>query len=620
MGKYTYYILLLLTLFFSSPLRSENRKLSHLHILEYLMDNYLAYSADSPLDSIISWEKEITPILEKENKIDLFFRIKQLIVQAYSEQGSIGKAIDEARLMYNKAEKMNHSLGMALSSRAIGDAYHCSNMIPEAINSYQEAINYQGAFPSNIHFKEITMLKLISLLMIENRMDEAEHYRNKLQQSKYINENETLSFFNHIINCLFFIRKNQIPQAYESLLQAEQIYEASQEPYFNLYLTFTQGQYKEAIGKYTEAAKAYDIYLKNIPHKNSSVNYLHVSFAKANLLIKMGNKKEAAQLYEEINAISDSVVAPSYAHRINNLRAAFDENRIKIENKAELNNILVGGTIIGVIVLAMMIYLALHILKQNKKLAESKIHLEQSRLNAENAMRTKSLFLSNMSHEIRTPLSAISGFAGLLTDQQLDDETRRQCREVIQRNSNLLLKLINDVIDLSNLGTGNIKFHFSYQDAILICQNVIETINNIKQTEASVIFKTKLDSLQLYTDDSRLQQLLINLLVNATKFTPKGNITLEVALQSESTALFSVTDTGCGIAPEKQSKIFSRFEKLNEGTQGSGLGLSICQLIVENIGGKIWLDTSYTDGCRFCFTHPIHPTNNKEEKKKGGEA
>lgn len=228
-------------------------------------------------------------------------------------------------------------------------------------------------------------------------------------------------------------------------------------------------------------------------------------------------------------------------------------------------------------------------------------------------MQTKSLFLSNMSHEIRTPLSALSGFSSLLTEQALDEETRRQCGDIIQQNSDLLLKLINDVIDLSNLEIGNMKFNFNHYDAIAICNNVIDTVNKVKQTQAELRFHTSLTSLKLYTDDSRLQQLLINLLINATKFTPQGSITLEVRQESEDFALFSVTDTGCGIPLEKQSSIFNRFEKLNEGAQGTGLGLSICQLIIERIGGKIWIDSTYTDGCRFYFTHPIHPMNKGKE-------
>lgn len=109
-----------------------------------------------------------------------------------------------------------------------------------------------------------------------------------------------------------------------------------------------------------------------------------------------------------------------------------------------------------------------------------------------------------------------------------------------------------------------------------------------------------------------MQQLLINLLINATKFTSEGSITLSLEVQND-LALFSVTDTGCGIAPEKQSTIFNRFEKLNENAQGSGLGLSICQLIVEHFGGKIWIDPEYKNGSRFLFTHPIRTKAQEKE-------
>ena len=102
--------------------------------------------------------------------------------------------------------------------------------------------------------------------------------------------------------------------------------------------------------------------------------------------------------------------------------------------------------------------------------------------------------------------------------------------------------------------------------------------------------------------------------INATKFTPQGSITMELEKQTEDIALFSVTDTGCGISPENQNKIFNRFEKLNENAQGTGLGLSICQLIIEQLGGKIWIDSNYEEGARFLFTHPIyHEQQGKEE-------
>ena len=595
------------------PLHSANSDTEHLSTLKRLIDSNIAYDSLAPMDSVIVWGQQISPILEKDNKMELSFSIRQLVVYLYSLRGDIGNAIDEAREMYEKAETIKYDFGMALSSAAIGDAYFCSNMPEEAIASYKEAIRHPAASPENNYYKEMTILKLIQTLILKERTQEAEKYRKMLSESKSIHSNQTLQFLTLATDVSYYIQKNELPNAHNCLLQAEQIYLSDKQPYYSTTYNYMQGRYNAAIGKHTLALQYYDNILTDIRQKMQSIIYLQIAYIKANLLIEMDHKKEAARLYEEISMITDSVIAPSYAHRINNLRASYEENRMKVENKAEFNRIFLGGIVIGIIVLGVMIYLVIHIVKQNKKIAESKIRMEQSRLNAENAMQSKSLFLSNMSHEIRTPLSALSGFSSLLTEQALDEETRRQCGDIIQQNSDLLLKLINDVIDLSNLEIGNMKFNFNYCDAIAICNNVIDTVNKVKQTQAELRFNTSLPSLKLYTDDSRLQQLLINLLINATKFTPQGNITLEVQQESKDFALFSVTDTGCGIPLEKQSSIFNRFEKLNEGAQGTGLGLSTCQLIIERIGGKIWIDPNYTTGCRFYFTHPINPTKQGKE-------
>ena len=248
--------------------------------------------------------------------------------------------------------------------------------------------------------------------------------------------------------------------------------------------------------------------------------------------------------------------------------------------------------------------------------AQQQKELKAARIKAEESDRLKSAFLANMSHEIRTPLNALSGFSSLLTEENLDNETRRQCNEVILQNSELLLKLINDVIDLSSLEFGKIQFCINKYNVVNICRNVIDTVSKIKQTQAAICFITELESMDIETDDARLQQVLINLLINATKFTSQGSIILELRKQSEQELLFSVTDTGCGIPKEKQAAIFRRFEKLNENAQGSGLGLSICQLIIEHIGGKIWIDSDYTGGSRFFFTHPIRQSQSTNPQKE----
>ena len=215
-----------------------------------------------------------------------------------------------------------------------------------------------------------------------------------LSESKSIHSNQTLQFLTLATDVSYYIQKNELPNAHNCLLQAEQIYLSDKQPYYSTTYNYMQGRYNAAIGKHTLALQYYDNILTDIRQKMQSIIYLQIAYIKANLLIEMDHKKEAARLYEEISMITDSVIAPSYAHRINNLRASYEENRMKVENKAEFNRIFLGGIVIGIIVLGVMIYLVIHIVKQNKKIAESKIRMEQSRLNAENAMQSKSLFLS----------------------------------------------------------------------------------------------------------------------------------------------------------------------------------------------------------------------------------
>ncbi|WP_368126627.1 tetratricopeptide repeat protein, partial [Bacteroides thetaiotaomicron] len=386
--KRNIYILFTIGLFIRIlPSHSVNLNTERLSNLKRLIENNIAYDSIAPIDSVIAWGQQLSPILEKENKMELSFSIRQLVVYIYSLRGDIGKAIDEARQMYEKAETMRYDLGIALSSAAIGDAYFCSNMPEEATDSYKEAIRYPASPSENNHYKEMTILKLIQVLILTQRTEEAEKYRKILSESKSIQTHQTLQFLTLATDVSYYIQKNDLRNANNCLLQAEQIYLSDRQPYYRTTYNYMQGRYNEATGNYNLALQYYNEILTGIRQKTRSIIYLQVAYAKANLLIEMGSKVEAAHLYEEISIVTDSVVAPSYAHRINSLRASYEENRMKVENKAEFNRIFMGGILIGVIVLGIMIYLVIHILKQNKKIAESKIRMEQSRLNAENAMQ-----------------------------------------------------------------------------------------------------------------------------------------------------------------------------------------------------------------------------------------
>ena len=231
---------------------------------------------------------------------------------------------------------------------------------------------------------------------------------------------------------------------------------------------------------------------------------------------------------------------------------------------------------------------------------------------AEESNRLKTAFLANMSHEIRTPLNAIVGFSSVLVSDDSSPAEKAQYCDIIQKNSDLLLHLINDILDISRMESGKIKFVWEECDVVELCQTALSTAEYGRKTSALFLFETPVASLVIKTDAQRLKQVLINLLSNAAKFTPSGSIKLAIAIDKQHQQLeLSVSDTGCGIPSDKSDRVFERFEKLNEYSQGTGLGLAISRLIVENLGGKIWVDKDYTDGARFVFTHPL----TKKEKE-----
>ena len=262
--------------------------------------------------------------------------------------------------------------------------------------------------------------------------------------------------------------------------------------------------------------------------------------------------------------------------------------------------VLLGGLFVS-------LYFYYHTKKLKDELEVSEGALREAKERAEESSRLKSAFLANMSHEIRTPLNAIVGFSDVLSAGGASEEEQRGYFEIIKTNSDLLLRLINDILDVSRLEADRVSLSLESCNVVQICQQVVASVAQARRSTNQFLFDCNREAVEMRTDVQRLQQVVINLLSNADKFTKEGTITLKLEPDTaRNVAVFSVTDTGCGIPLDKQKRVFERFEKLNEYVQGTGLGLSICKLTVEKWGGEIWIDPAYTDGARFIFTHPMN--------------
>ena len=296
-----------------------------------------------------------------------------------------------------------------------------------------------------------------------------------------------------------------------------------------------------------------------------------------------------------------------------------DTMAAKLSKYSHYIELLVAGILLLVLLL-FVTWLLLRMRRLKLTLEEREGQLVVAREKAEESDMLKSAFLANMSHEIRTPLNAIVGFSSLMQNEQLSQEERAEYCAIVVSNSEMLLTLLNDILDISSLECGKIRFNYASEDIVQICQHVMMTTAHTRQRGVEGRFACPVGSFMLTTDAHRLSQILINLLTNAGKFSSEGSITLGVEIDEErGEVLFSVADTGPGILPDKQDLVFNRFEKLDGNKKkGTGLGLAICRQIAMIVGGRIWVDSAYTGGTRFVFAHPIGIDPGGENREGGG--
>ncbi len=229
--------------------------------------------------------------------------------------------------------------------------------------------------------------------------------------------------------------------------------------HMNFMLDYMHASYYELTEQYDRALEQYGKIISELRPSYAPYQHVQLNIQCSRLLAKQGQTDKACFIYQRTSALQDSLDNLSYVRQINELRTIYQIDQLEIKNQQERNRTILWGILAVLSMLGLILLLIFLIKKGNKRLFLSKEKLEKAQQYAENSTRTKSLFLSNMSHEIRTPLNALSGFSAILTDDSIDNDTLQQCNEIIQQNSELLLKLINDVIDLSSVDVGKLTFY-----------------------------------------------------------------------------------------------------------------------------------------------------------------
>lgn len=544
--------------------------------------------------------------LDESQRYYTYFELERILIKSSLFRGEIRMAIAQSDQMYSKARALAYPFGNALALNAMGEVYSYTGRLREAGAAYEESLRLlDGMDGEDVHIRML-LVELIDYNLRIRNVNGASRYLARLNLYPEDRLSPLELAMRHISNASCQLFKGDLKAASHCLVQIGQL-ETQLIPEIRQYLLIIDARYLVATGEHEAALTAYNDFLQTEYARINHNIYKEALLEKADLLVKMGNKEEAYGQYGKVFSYIKTSFEKNYPKEIDRLCTRFQADQLAYQNERDRivsMRFYLAGIIVSVLLLIFLLVLGW---KKIFRLKRSQMRQEAMKEKAVQAIQRKNMFLSNMSHEVRTPLNAIVGFSAVLTDEDesFDDESRREFSEIIKVNSFQLLKLINDILDFSDFENDNITFNIRTHDAVKLCNEVVETVMASRKLEVEMRFDTDLSVLMLDTDDARLRQVLINLLVNATKFTEQGSIVLELKMADAGTALFSVTDTGCGIPPEKQHLIFERFEKLNDFVQGSGLGLSICQLIVKYMNGKLWVDSGYTRGARFCFTHPL---------------
>ncbi|WP_418696699.1 sensor histidine kinase [Bacteroides sp.] len=321
--------------------------------------------------------------------------------------------------------------------------------------------------------------------------------------------------------------------------------------------------------------------------------------------------KEGFDAFWEYTSLMEGSRVEETNQQLAEMRSLFEVDKLKIEQaelQARYHRIALAVLVILLLIIliwSLYQYRLTKRLKATKEaliLSNKKVAEESERAKESDRMKTE--FLQSMCHEIRTPLNAVCGFSTLLLNEDLSREEREEFPAIIEKNSNQLTELFEDILHVSDLSSSLELFPMERVDVLPVCVEILGICRErAKNTALAYVFESALDECPVTTNIQYLQRVVEHLLGNAAKFTASGTIRMSLAIV-EGKVRIAVSDTGIGIPAEKAEYIFDRFTKLDDFMPGTGLGLYSCRLIVTRLGGSIYLDTSYRDGACFCIDLP----------------
>ncbi|HPF93806.1 MAG TPA: tetratricopeptide repeat protein, partial [Tenuifilaceae bacterium] len=587
----------------------------------------------------------------------------QVYGQIYTRIGEFKKALDNTEIAFTLAGKLKLRDKIAELTRETGNIYFYFNEKTIALDFYQKSLKISEEYNNNDGIAKAynNMGRIYSETGNYNLALECL----KKSLSYKSKENDKVSYGNTLLNIgTVYLAQQKFEEAltffgqsFESFSSVSNAEGMANSLYYSGQTYLLKNQFNQALASQDEAWRI-------ASETESKRLQVRISLALSEIHAKVGDFKRAYSYFKIHSNLRDSVFSDENTKLILELETRYQlhakQRQIELlskeqalkqseQRKARIWIALLAIVTLFLISLSYFIYLRfrdknkhnkqlLEEIQQRKeieqKLNDYKEHLENlvdertwelkiAKDRAEEADRLKTAFLTNMSHEIRTPMNAIVGFSYLLTDPDSSEESKAEYYNIIKSNGEVLMNLINDILDISMIESGQLKTRNKAANIGNIVRELLTHYNQTKDELKKKKLTITLDieetdsSLTVKTDPVRLRQVLSNLLSNSLKFTNEGRICFGYRLSDSKEIIFFVRDTGCGIDPKNHRAIFERFNKFGNASDaklytGSGLGLAISHELVNLLGGKIWLDSFPGKGSTFYFTIPYIPEKVKK--------
>lgn len=585
-------------------------------------------------DSLIKVTNETKRVAKEVNYTYKYFLVWSYLLSHYNLAGMPEHAIAEAKQMNAEAISLSYPVGISMSEQVLGETYLYLNNYTEAdlhlTKAYDLSVESESDWfllASIMYSQVVTNLALHNyqrVITICERLDSL-----ALPEIGYSPQDDrTVESFLFVSACGRTIAYSRMGDVENALIWLNNAGKHAQtdERQIDFY-NEAKGSLFEAEGSYGKAIEAYQENVESYKSIGLIKEMNRFILAKARAQWKLEQYAEACLNFDKYARLQDSLYSANSQKQVNELAVISNlklielekkELEVEIERKKAAQTVLflmLSLFVVAILVISFIIQnrLLRRLKKSERSLQQEQIALRESKETlsvalekAESSDKLKSAFLANISHEIRTPLNAIVGFSAILKETT-DLQKIARLNDIIEQNSDLLLKLIGDIIDLSRIDAGFVEIENEVFNLSSLINDIAFTYEQkIRSSGLSFICVNPHIICMVKLDKTRISQIMANFINNAIKFTPTGEIRMGYRCSSNEIQLY-VKDTGIGIAPENIEQIFDRFYKVDEFTQGTGLGLSVTKAIVDSMQGKIEVVSTLNEGSLFTATIPCKP-------------